>query len=181
MKDRTEWILGHCAFIVLIICLILWGVCRVARLGATEIEPPTGRQWGDITGNITIESSTNAAYDFRDAYPQPEPEGYPATISRVIDGDTVVAHIDLGLDVWLTRQHIRLHGIDAPELRGGDRPAGILAKTYLEGWLAVSNVVIDTHGDTRDKYGRIVGTLYVNGTNVNERMVAAGHAEVYDE
>ena len=40
---------------------------------------------------------------------------YKANIVRVIDGDTVVADIDLGFDVWLRKEHLRLVGIDAPE------------------------------------------------------------------
>lgn len=40
---------------------------------------------------------------------------YRAEIVRVIDGDTVVADIDLGFDVWLRDEHLRLDGIDAPE------------------------------------------------------------------
>ena len=37
-----------------------------------------------------------------------------AKIVRVIDGDTVVADIDLGFRTWLHGEHLRLYGIDAP-------------------------------------------------------------------
>ncbi|MCE6966950.1 thermonuclease family protein, partial [Cereibacter sphaeroides] len=40
---------------------------------------------------------------------------YRADIVRVIDGDTVVADIDLGFSMWLRDQRLRLFGIDAPE------------------------------------------------------------------
>ena len=39
---------------------------------------------------------------------------------RVIDGDTIDCDIDLGFDVWLHKQRIRLYGIDAPETRTKD-------------------------------------------------------------
>ena len=39
---------------------------------------------------------------------------YKATIKYIVDGDTVDVDIDLGFDVWLRRQRIRLHGIDTP-------------------------------------------------------------------
>ena len=38
-----------------------------------------------------------------------------AVIVRVIDGDTVVANLDLGWHTWRHDEHIRLNGIDAPE------------------------------------------------------------------
>ena len=39
---------------------------------------------------------------------------------RVVDGDTVDCDIDLGFDVWLRSQRIRLSGVDAPETRTRD-------------------------------------------------------------
>ena len=40
---------------------------------------------------------------------------YRGEIVRVIDGDTVVADIDLGFNVWVRDEHLRLNRIDAPE------------------------------------------------------------------
>ncbi len=42
---------------------------------------------------------------------------YKAKLVRVIDGDTIDLDIDLGFDVWLKKQRIRLAGIDSPECR----------------------------------------------------------------
>ncbi len=39
---------------------------------------------------------------------------YRAIIDRVVDGDTIDVDIDLGFDVWLKKQRIRLRGVDAP-------------------------------------------------------------------
>lgn len=46
---------------------------------------------------------------------------YKAVISRVVDGDTVDVDIDLGFNVWLKKQRIRLYGIDTPESRTRDK------------------------------------------------------------
>ena len=46
---------------------------------------------------------------------------YKAIITKVIDGDTVDVDIDLGFDVWLKNQRIRLYGIDTPESRTSDK------------------------------------------------------------
>ena len=45
---------------------------------------------------------------------------YNCRIDRVVDGDTVDVDIDLGFDVWLKKQRIRLYGVDTPESRTRD-------------------------------------------------------------
>ena len=50
----------------------------------------------------------------------PEPFVYNCTLDRVIDGDTIDVNIDLGFDVWLNKQRVRLSGIDTPESRTRD-------------------------------------------------------------
>jgi micrococcal nuclease len=59
---------------------------------------------------------------------------YKAKLVRVIDGDTIDVDIDLGFDVWLKRQRIRLAGIDAPESRTrnkAEKVLGLAAKARL--------------------------------------------------
>ena len=55
---------------------------------------------------------------------------YRARITRVIDGDTVEAEIDLGFRVSL-EVVLRLVGINTPEVHGPDRPRGLAAKGHL--------------------------------------------------
>ena len=43
------------------------------------------------------------------------PYYYKGVLRRVIDGDTIVADIDLGFDVALKKQNFRLYGINTPE------------------------------------------------------------------
>ena len=52
---------------------------------------------------------------------------YPAKVERVIDGDTIVVDLQLGLGVVLDDQYIRFCGIDAWETRGVERE-GIRSK-----------------------------------------------------
>jgi micrococcal nuclease len=44
---------------------------------------------------------------------------YNCSLSRVVDGDTIDAVIDLGFDI-LIKQRIRLYGINTPECRTRD-------------------------------------------------------------
>lgn len=56
----------------------------------------------------------------------------PGIVTRVIDGDTVVANLDLGWSTWLIDRHIRLSGINCPEI---STPEGVVARDYTVNWL----------------------------------------------
>jgi len=105
-----------------------------------------------------------------------ETRRYPARITKVYDGDTVTADIDLGLNVTLTKQTLRLRGIDAPERRGPERERGLAAARHLAALLAPGPVIIETEADQRGKYGRLIVTIYRGTNNINTRMVRDGHA-----
>ena len=109
----------------------------------------------------------------------PKTYSYPAEIVSVYDGDTLTANLDLGLGVMLEKQKIRLYGIDTPEIRGDEKPLGELSRDWLIGTLMDAKVVIETHGT--GKYGRILGVVYADGVNLNQRMVELGLAERYLE
>ena len=95
-------------------------------------------------------------------------------IERIVDGDTLDVSIDLGFGITIS-QRVRLKGIDAAETRTKDlkeKAEGLLAKEWLEKELSKPGEwIIETTKD--DKYGRILGTLYLVGepVTVNERMV----------
>ena len=63
-----------------------------------------------------------------------KPFVYNAILDRVIDGDTIDVHLDLGFNVILEKQRVRLHGIDTPESRTRDlaeKKLGLAAKARL--------------------------------------------------
>ena len=109
---------------------------------------------------------------------------YKAIITRVIDGDTVDVDIDLGFEVWLRNQRIRLYGIDTPESRTSDKVEkvfGNLAKEKILSFCPVgAKIVLQTKADdSRGKYGRILGELIVDDVNVNQYMVDNSYAVEY--
>ena len=106
---------------------------------------------------------------------------YNAKLDRVIDGDTVDAMIDLGFNTWVHKR-IRLLGIDAPETRTRDlkeKAQGFATKERLEGLLEAANgmFVLQSHGV--GKYGRCLGTIFIEEQNINELLIEEGLAEVY--
>ena len=109
---------------------------------------------------------------------------YRARIVRVIDGDTVVAEIDLGFHVSL-RATLRLAGIDTPEVRGPTREAGHAATEYLELLLKKlagpeRQLTVRTQKDRTGKYGRYLAVLVAGDRNLNETLVQAGHARIWE-
>lgn len=111
---------------------------------------------------------------------------YKVKVTDVIDGDTIDVVIDLGFDIF-TNKRIRLYGIDCPESRTSDlheKKLGIEAKEYLKKLLGnASNVVIKTLStDACDKYGRVLGQVYINSStmSVNDLLVSHGYAWSYD-
>ncbi len=56
-----------------------------------------------------------------------------ADLARVIDGDTVVLHIDLGWHITVDYA-VRLLGVNSPEKRGITKAAGDAAQNYTQGW-----------------------------------------------
>ena len=108
------------------------------------------------------------------------------SVGRVVDGDTIDADIDLGFDISLTKR-IRLAGIDTPESRTRDlkeKELGLDAKNWLKHQLEDAfDVVIRTEKpDSTEKYGRIIGHLFINGQDesLNNQMITEGYALPYD-
>lgn len=101
---------------------------------------------------------------------------YAAKVVRIIDGDTIVLDIDLGLSVWRHDLRIRLAGVKAPELR---QPGGKESREFLASLCPpASTLTVVTHKDRTEKYGRYLGTLYTNDQPVpiNQLIIDAGHA-----
>lgn len=110
---------------------------------------------------------------------------YPAKVERVIDGDTIVIDLQLGLGVVLDDQYIRFYGINAWETRGEEREKGLVAKEYLKERLSKGKIEIEIRPEWgqngKGKYGRWLGIVYIDGVNINAELVEKGHAEKYEE
>lgn len=102
---------------------------------------------------------------------------YKARVNRVIDGDSVVLDIDLGFDMWMNNQHIRIYGIDTPESRTRDldeKARGLMATDHVRLLLEIGDIVtINTHKDSGGKFGRILARI----TNIDGMDIASALLE----
>jgi endonuclease YncB( thermonuclease family) len=93
---------------------------------------------------------------------------YEGKAVRVLDGDSINI-LQHGKEI-----HIRLAEIDAPEY---GQPFWKKSKQALENYVTGKQVMVEEFD--RDKYGRIVGHVYVDGIWVNGELVKQGYAYVY--
>ena len=106
-------------------------------------------------------------------------------VLKVVDGDTIDVDIDLGFDISFTSR-VRLAGIDTPESRTTDKNEKVLGlevKDRLKHLISTANTVVirTERPDSSEKYGRILGWLFLDGAekSVNEALIADGYAWGY--
>lgn len=108
-------------------------------------------------------------------YKGPEPAGSINRfyVKRVIDGDTIVL---------ANNERVRYIGIDTPEIAHPKKPVEWMGKEAAEfnrrlvehKWV---NLEFDV--EIRDKYGRLLAYVYIDGVFVNAELVKEGYAKVY--
>ena len=96
----------------------------------------------------------------------PEPKEGLYRVTKVLDGDTVILE---------TGEKFRYLGIDAPE--GNDR-WGPEAKKLNEEMVLNKKIKVELDRTKLDKYGRILGYIWIDNILVNEVLVERGYAKI---
>ncbi len=96
---------------------------------------------------------------------------YPCCIVRVIDGDTIDVDVDHGFGVF-TRQRIRLAGVDCPEI---GTPGGRAAREAVLTWADFPLQTLVAYSK-KDKYGRRIADLEMDGDRLSDELVKRGLA-----
>lgn len=103
---------------------------------------------------------------------------YDARVEKIIDGDTIEFSVDLGFHLYF-REHMRLAHYAAPEIKGPERPLGIIAKQRLEELLSPGTIVtIQSH--KTEKFGRWLAEVAWNGGTLAEFLIKEGYGVPYD-
>lgn len=130
----------------------------------------------------------------RDVAPETEPR-LTATVSRVIDGDTVEIAYDNG-----ETESVRLLGVDTPETHTDTKPgefsgvpddesgaeglgfAGERASAYVKERIPPGTevgIAFDPESEYRGFFGRLLAYIYVDGQQLNYQLVERGYARKY--
>lgn len=102
---------------------------------------------------------------------------YKVVSFRVVDGDTIVATIDMGFHTF-RKDTFRLARIDAPQI---DKPEGVVSLMSLKAKLEGIDKVVTLWSKAKDKWGRWLAEVYVGDENVNDWLVANGFAKRYEK
>ena len=104
-----------------------------------------------------------------------------ADITSVYDGDTLYITEKSCPPVFCTHIGVRLNGIDTPEMHGKcqlEKDKAKKAKLFLTGAIK-DGTVIELRDTSREKYGRLIGDMYIDGKSVGDQMIASGLAVSY--
>lgn len=120
-------------------------------------------------------------YDMKNTTPFIPPiiEGY---VIKVYDGDTITIASKLPHpNSPVYRFHVRLTGIDAPEIKGKNEDEKNAARKVQK---ALENLILHKTVKLKnlqtEKYGRILAVVYLKNVNVNEWLIDKNYAVKYD-
>ena len=106
---------------------------------------------------------------------------YRAFVRKVYDGDTITCDMDLGFEVTLKNQKLRLYGINTPEVRGPSMEVGKKVRDLVRSRICNKWVTVRTHKDKKGKYGRWLAEVFDNDAveSINDWLLREGHAVEY--
>ena len=92
---------------------------------------------------------------------------YKAHVIKVYDGDTITVMIDQGLNTF-RKESLRLEDLNAPEVRGEEREAGLVSRDALREKIFDKEIIIKTKKDKTGKYGRFIATIFLPYSIITE-------------
>ena len=98
----------------------------------------------------------------------------PATVIRDVDGDTVIARFADG-----RVEKVRLLGVDTPEVVDPRKPVqcfGHVASAFTKSRLVGRRVMLELDAEPRDKYGRLLAYVIVDGHRFDDELLERGYA-----
>lgn len=108
---------------------------------------------------------------------------YAAKVTRVIDGDTIVADVDLGFNTWRHNERLRLAGIQTPEkgAEGHDEALEALAGRISGRDVFICTVKAKRSGkEVRGGFGRYLATVHFENESINQWLLDEGYAIPYE-
>ena len=129
-------------------------------IGTSNKEDEAGK---DVTSNLKEDNESTLASQLYE-------------VVRVVDGDTIVVKYN-GVD-----EKVRLIGIDTPESVHSDESKntkeGVMVSDYTKKMLTDKKVGLEFDVSKRDKYGRLLAYVYLDGEMYNKILLKEGYARV---
>lgn len=102
-------------------------------------------------------------------------------VDSITDGDTIKVTIDLGFNIKHSHT-IRFLDFDAPEVKlyagvtAAHKKRGLEVREWLKNRIEGSYVTLKTkkYDGDKEKYGRYLGLIYLDGICINHEMVKLG-------
>lgn len=100
----------------------------------------------------------------------------PYEVVRIVDGDTIIVELDGG------EEKLRMIGVDTPESVHNDLeknvPYGKVSSDYTKDMLEGREVWLEMDVEERDRYGRLLAYVYLDGEMFNRMLLEEGHATI---
>ncbi|MGH7301203.1 MAG: thermonuclease family protein [Candidatus Rokuibacteriota bacterium] len=104
-----------------------------------------------------------------------QPSALEGAVERVVDGDTIQVRVNGRVET------VRYIGVNTPELRHpvrGAEPGGRQAWAVNGELVAGKRVRLEMDAQPRDRHGRLLAYVWVEGIMVNAELVRRGYAQV---
>jgi len=104
---------------------------------------------------------------------------YKARVTRVIDGDTFEAAIEMWPEITILTK-VRVFGVDTPELKSKDveeSKRAFIARRFTADQVLSMSVELVVHG--KDSFGRVLCNVKYDGKDLSEELIKNGHAVEY--
>jgi micrococcal nuclease len=101
---------------------------------------------------------------------------FAATVTETVDGDTIVVQLADG-----RHETVRVLGVDTPETKDPRKPVqcyGPEASAYTHQRLQGRRVALERDVELRDKYGRLLAYVYVDGKRFDDELLRLGYARL---
>lgn len=165
---RTKWSLSVVSFILMLIL----SACANGTTGSEDEDVKEGSN----EPNATEQSETEAKED-NEELPKNENNFINATVTKVVDGDTIHVKFENGLE-----DKVRLILVDTPESKGryqgNPQPFAEEASRFATEQLADKKIQLELGVSERDRYGRLLAYVWINNTMFNEALLERGLARV---
>ncbi|MDH4143684.1 MAG: thermonuclease family protein [Acidimicrobiia bacterium] len=157
-------------------CALLLGAC--GRPPGPEQATPLSSEPAPAARSVTDEAPEDVALPLPGPGGKLMPQGYPATLQRVVDGDTVV------IDIAGDEETVRLIGIDTPETHKPNTPVECFGPEATEALRELipegTALLVSRDTESRDVYGRLLAYVFraEDGLFVNLEIAERGYADV---